>query len=70
MEEAPFVLETGETVCLDVLVDHSVVEVYANRRQAICRCVFPAVPETDTGVSVIGEVQSVDVWELAPTNPY
>lgn len=70
LEEAPFVWEDGETVCLDILVDHSVVEVYANRRQAICRCVFPGHPETDTGVCVVGEARAVEAWELAPTNPF
>lgn len=69
-EEAPFTLEAGEFLSLDVLVDHSIVEVYANNRQAICRCVCCKHPETDSGVQVFGQPQAVETWELAPTNPY
>jgi len=41
LEQAPFRLAEGEPLTLRVFVDKSVVEVYANDRQAICRRVYP-----------------------------
>ena len=72
-EEAPFSLADGETLDLDIFVDKSVVEVYANERQAIVRRVYPSKPETAVKVyaisdgSVFGETT---VSEMAPTNLY
>jgi len=73
VEEAPFKLEEGEKLSLDIFVDKSIIEVYANDRQAICRRVFPADPVDAVGVSLIGDkakVQKLDAWELFPANPY
>lgn len=58
-EEAPFSLADGETLDLDIFVDKSVVEVYANERQAIVRRVYSvkagnrgeSVRDTDGAVS-------------------
>ncbi len=72
-EEAPFDLKEGETVSLDIFVDRSIVEVYANERQAICRRAFPCRPEKSVFASLIGERSAVlkaDYWKMAPTNPY
>lgn len=73
-EEAPFALEEGEELELDIFVDISIVEVYANERQAICRRIYPTEPATATGVRPIGLadacILALDVWEMAPTNPY
>jgi formylglycine-generating enzyme required for sulfatase activity len=41
VELAPFSLKPGEPLDLRACVDKSVIEVYANDRQAICRRVFP-----------------------------
>jgi beta-fructofuranosidase len=70
LETAPFVLAEGEPLELDVFVDHSVIEIYANERQAICRRVYPA-----TGgerVLLAGtpgtQVNELVAYEMAPAN--
>lgn len=70
-EEAPFVLGEAEALELDIFVDKSVIEVYANHRQAICRRVFPTAPRDAVGVSIIGTgvIQALDAWEMMPCNP-
>ena len=72
-EEAPFELEDGEKLSLDIFVDKSVIEVYANERQAICRRVFPDYPDRALGVRAISngaDFGTVRAWEMSPTNPY
>ena len=72
-EEAPFVLAESEKLSLDVFVDKSVIEVYVNERQAICRRAYPDCPARATGVKLISDgadFGSVQTWEMAPTNPY
>jgi beta-fructofuranosidase len=74
LEQAPFTLTAGEPLVLRVFVDRSVVEVFANDRQAICRRVYPGRKDS-VGVSLFtreGEatVSSLRAWEMIPTNPY
>lgn len=72
-EQAPFELMDGEKLTLDIFVDKSVVEVYVNNRQAVCRRIYPTRPENSMGVEVIGnvsEIESIDVWEMMACNPY
>lgn len=72
LEEAPFSFKEGEDLHLDIFVDKSIVEVYANERQAICRRIWPSDPVNATGVYTCGEKMPyrLEVWEMAPTNPY
>ena len=74
VERAPFELAEGETLDLDVFVDRRVVEVFANGRQAISRF---ACPKSTEALGVVLSAKdgpatygTVEVWELAPTNPY
>ncbi len=74
VERAPFELRIGEALILRVFVDKSVVEVYANDRQAICRRVYPG---RDDSLGVVlfadegkAEFASVKAWEMMPSNPY
>ena len=74
VERAPFQLTDGETLDLDVFVDRRVVEVFANGRQAITRF---ACPKSSEALGVVLSAKdgsatygTVEVWELAPTNPY
>jgi len=74
LEQAPLVLKDGERLELRVFVDRSVVEIYANDRQAICRRVYPG---RDDSLGVVlfaigGEanISSVKAWEMMPSNPY
>ena len=74
LEQAPFELKDGEELTLRILIDKSVVEIYANERQAIARRVFPT---REDSVEIILEAQggsatfpSVKSWEMMPSNPY
>ena len=74
VERAPLALKDGEPLALRVFVDKSVVEVYANDLQAICRRVYPG---RDDSLGVVlfasgGEAKfgSVKAWEMMPSNPY
>ena len=74
LERAPFALKPGEPRKLRVFVDKSVVEVYANDRQAIARRVYPGRADS-VGVVLFsrgGRASFTDVkaWEMAPSNPY
>ena len=74
LEQAPLELRDGERLELRVFVDRSVVEIYANDRQAICRRVYPGRSDS-LGVALFaigGEanISSVKAWEMMPSNPY
>ena len=74
VERAPFALKAGEPLKLQVFVDKSVVEVFANDRQAIARRVYP-VRKDSLGVVLFANggtaaFKSVKAWEMAPANPY
>lgn len=72
-EEAPFILKEGEKLSIDIFVDKSVIEVYANERQSICRRAFHDHPELATAVKAISDgadFAAVSCWEMFPTNPY
>ena len=74
LEQAPLELKEGESLVLRVFVDKSVVEVYANDRQAIGRRVYPG-REDSLGMILFAdggqaEIASVKAWEMAPSNPY
>ena len=71
VESAPLVLEKGEKLELDIFVDKSVIEVFANEKQAICRRVYPEKEDSvnaclfSKGVSVFSDVT---VYEMMPSN--
>jgi beta-fructofuranosidase len=74
IEAAPFALKPGELLTLRVFVDRSVVEVFANDRQAALRRIHPCRPDS-VGVSVFAnggaaKVRQVKAWQMAPSNPY
>ena len=74
VEAAPFELKRGERLKLRIFVDRSVVEVFANRRQAITRRVFPSRPDS-LGVRLFSSggdarIPSLEAWGIAPSNPY
>ncbi len=74
VERAPFALQPGESLKLRVFVDKSVVEVYANDRQAICRRVYPTrVDSLEVFLYAQGgtaRFEALRAWEMAPANPY
>jgi len=74
VEAAPFELQPGETLKLRVFVDKSVVEVFANGRQAAMRRVYPS-REDSVGVAVFSDggpasVAALEAWDMMPSNPY
>ncbi|MHB8520592.1 MAG: GH32 C-terminal domain-containing protein [Limisphaerales bacterium] len=74
VEAGPFELKLDEPLKLRVFVDKSVVEVFANSRQAVMRRIYPSRPDS-IGVKLFseggaGRVASLEAWEMAPSNPY
>jgi beta-fructofuranosidase len=74
VESAPFALREDESLHLRVFVDRSVVEIYANDRQAIGRRVYPMRADS-TRVSLFSQggaarFRSVRAWEMMPANPF
>jgi beta-fructofuranosidase len=74
VERAPFALKPGEPLKLRVFIDKSVVEVFANDRQAISRRVYP-VRNDSLGVSLFASggsarFNTVKAWDMIPSNPY
>jgi beta-fructofuranosidase len=73
IEEAPLELQKGEPLVLRIFVDKSIVEVFANDKQAIGRMIYPTLG--GKGISLFSEggnitVTSVKAWEIMPSNPY
>ena len=74
VEAAPFVLAQDEPLQLRVFIDKSVIEVFANDRQAICRRVYPGRNDS-LGIILFADggqakFSHVNTWEMAPSNPY
>ncbi len=74
LERAPLRLADGEPLRLRVFVDRTVVEVYANDRQAICRRVYPSRDDANRVILFAAggkaTFRSVRAWEMAPSNPW
>ena len=72
VEAGPLTLMQGERLKLRVFVDRSVVEVFANSRQAVARRIYPARADS-VGVRLFSRgaqahVHSFEAWEIAPSN--
>ena len=72
VEEAPFELSKNERLNLRVFIDNSVVEVFANDRQAITRRVYPERDDNDHvqffcqgGTASFTDIET---WEMMPSN--
>lgn len=73
VEAAPLALAPGESLQLRIFVDRSIVEVFANDRQAIGRAFYPTLGGRTVKVFAEGgpaRVESARAWELMPSNPY
>ena len=74
IESAPFHLADGEALRLRVFIDQSVIEVYANERQAIVRRIYPTMAERGQVALYCEEgsarVVSAKAWEMAPANAW
>jgi len=72
VERAPLFIAPGEKLKLDIFIDKAVVEVYANKRQAICRRAYSSCAE-NTGLEIFaegGELKKVRAWDMMPSNMY
>jgi beta-fructofuranosidase len=72
LERAPLALAPDEPLTLNIFIDRSVLEVFAQDRQAISRRVFFAEPEKLT-IRPLAENASIvegKSWSIAPTNMY
>ncbi len=73
-QRAPFELKKGERLQLDVFIDRSVIEVFANGRQCITQVVYPEL-KTSIGVKLFATsepvvVENLEVYEMSETNAY
>ena len=74
VEAGPFELKRGEPLKLRVFVDKSVVEVFANGRQAVMRRIYPSRADS-VGVALFSNggpatVATLEAWDMMPSNPY
>ncbi|HEY3332451.1 MAG TPA: glycoside hydrolase family 32 protein [Capsulimonadaceae bacterium] len=74
LESAPFELASGEALDLRVFVDKSIVEAYANDRQAVVRRIYPSRQDSN-GVALFTEgaparATDITAWEIMPSNPF
>ena len=74
IEAGPLELKAGEPLQLRVFVDRSVVEVFANGRQAVMCRVYPSKADS-VGVAIFSQggpahVANLHKWDMMPSNPY
>ena len=74
IEAAPFELKDGERLKLRIFVDKSVVEVFANSRQAVMRRIYPSRSDS-VGVRLFStggdtKVHTLEAYNITPSNPY
>ncbi|MHC4572649.1 MAG: glycoside hydrolase family 32 protein [Planctomycetota bacterium] len=74
VEAGPLELKPGEPLKLRVFVDKSVVEVFANNRQAVMRRIYPTRRDS-LGVVLFSKggpakVPTLEAWDMMPSNPY
>ena len=73
IEEAPLELKSDEPLVLRIYIDKSIIEVFANDRQAIGRMVYPTLNGRGIRLFSVGGdaiMKSLISWELSPSNPY
>ena len=72
-ESAPLFLAEGERLNLRIYVDKSVIEVFANERQAICRRVYRkngAAPKIRIICENDSRIESIEAYEMMESMPY
>jgi beta-fructofuranosidase len=70
-QEAPFELKPKELLKLDIYLDHSIVEVFANGRQCVTQRIWPTRTDSDR-VSFFSrgsaaKVKSLVAWDMSGT---
>jgi len=74
IEAGPLTLDAGESLKLRVFINRSVIEVFANERQAIMRRIYPTQGDS-LGVSLWSKGGHINVprlraWDMAPSNAW
>lgn len=74
IEAGPFQLGGTELLRLRILIDKSVVEVFANDRQAVLRRIYPSSAASNQ-IKLFSEggatrVHKLTAWDIMPSNPY
>jgi beta-fructofuranosidase len=74
IEAAPFELKADEPLKLRIFVDKSVVEVFANDRQAIARRIYPTGKKS-TAVKLFAnggaiKASNIQAWDMMPSNQH
>ncbi|MHB8972371.1 MAG: GH32 C-terminal domain-containing protein [Pirellulaceae bacterium] len=74
IEAGPLELSSNEPLKLRIFVDKSVVEVFANSRQAVMRRIYPSRADS-VGVVLFSRggpasVTTLEAWDMSPANPY
>ena len=73
LEAAPLALRPGEPLQLRIFIDKSVVEVFANSRQAVVRRIYPSRQDS-VGVRAFSRGgtcrHKLEAWRIAPSNPF
>ena len=74
IERAPLYLRNEEILELRIFIDGSVIEVFANKKQAIARRIYPS---KNNGMEIYlfsentsVKINSLDSWHISPSNPY
>ena len=73
-QKVPFQLSKRETLKLDIFIDRSIIEVFANGRQCITQRVYPALGDSK-GIKIFSEggelkAKKIKCWQIARTNFY
>jgi len=74
VEAGPFELQPSERLKLRVFVDKSVVEVFANGRQAVMRRIYPSRADS-VGMRLFSNggpasATTLEAWDMMPSNPF
>ena len=74
IEGGPFELHQGELLTLRIFIDKSIVEVFANDRQAVMRRIYPSRDDSvDVKIFARGgtcKALLVEGWDMMPSNPH
>lgn len=71
VETAPLKLAEGENLALTIYIDKSVIEVFANDRQAITRRIYnPDQIVPSFKVSAKDQINELKSWQMMPSMPY
>ncbi len=73
-QRAPLALQPGERLKLDIFIDRSIIEVFANGRQCMTQVVYPELPES-TGIQIFSsdeaiQASNITIWDMAASNAY